>query len=196
MQLSLRHSCFLTFTYSTHLQNVLTCGPRKFRFTIYFSICRWLSGVTMEEWTTNALWVWLKSCWKNLICPAWWLDGINCSLHPPWWIPHSLPWPAGLPNHHWKVRLGLPASGHSKLLTFQPNSTFQDNYQNQIFHDQEHCWRQTINLCFACSSCSIIVSQLLFKTWLRMTEQGSQSHCSKNRHASESHWHFLQIGKK
>lgn len=28
-----------------------------------------------------------------------------------------------------------------------------------------------------------------------MTEQSSQSNCSKNGHASESHLHFLQIGK-
>lgn len=131
--LSLRYSRFLSFTYSTLLPNVLlTCGQKEVQIDIAFLCCRWLSGVTMEEWTTNALWVWLKSCWKNLIYPAWWLDGINCSLRPHWWIPLSLPWPAGLPNHLWKVRPGLPASGHSKLLSFQPNSTFQDNYQNQI----------------------------------------------------------------
>lgn len=129
---SLRCSCFLTFTYTMLLQNgrsePLTCGKRKFKLHC-ISVYRWSSGVTTEEWTTNALWVWLKYCWKNLICPAWWLDGINCSLRHHWWIPHSLPWPVGLPSHLWRVHLGLPASDHSKLLSFQPNFTFQDNYQ-------------------------------------------------------------------
>lgn len=35
------------------------------------------------------------------------------------------------------------------------------------------------------------MSQLLFKIWLHMTEQSSQSNCSKNGHASESHFTLL-----
>lgn len=149
----------------------------------------------MEEWTTNVLWVWLKSCWKNLICLAWWLDGINCSLRRHWWIPPSLPWPVGLPNHLWRVHLGLPASDHSKLLTFQPNFTFQDNYQNQIFHDQEHCWRQTINLCFACSSFSVLCPNCCLKHGF-IWQNKAVIQMTVRRLASESHWCFQQIEKE
>lgn len=35
------------------------------------------------------------------------------------------------------------------------------------------------------------MSQLFFKIWLHMTEQSSQSNCSKNGHASESHFTLL-----
>lgn len=103
----LQHSCFEPFRYE---------GERSPGNVAFLYLCRWLSGETMAEWTTNALWVWLRSCWKNSTCPAWWSDGTNCSHRPHWWIPHSLPSPAGLPSHLWRVQLGLPVFDHSELI--------------------------------------------------------------------------------
>lgn len=85
-------------------------------FTTFLCLCRWSSGGTMAGWTTNALWVWLRSCWKNSTCPVWWSAGTSCSRHRHWWIPHSPPSRAGLPSRLWKVQLGLPAFDRSELI--------------------------------------------------------------------------------
>ena len=148
----------------TSLLSALHVWGGELKFTALLCFCRWLSGGTMAEWTTNASWGWLRSCWRNSIFPAWSSAGTSCSHRHHWLTPRSPLWPAGLPSHLWKVPLGPPASGPNELTPLR--LYLQDNNLNQIFH--EHCWRQTINLCFACSRFSIICPNRCLKpgfTW-------------------------------